>query len=221
MARTRSDSIQSTLGPALRVATNWYRSLAYLGEDFEFQQQDEPQPLPAPKEAASANTAHQPELLVEKPSSDACFVAQPLSNVGVNIALPEGNVPDDIAVQCAATAPANFDARLAHGWAMTEQHWSATGLVHRPLYFEEVNAERYGYTPSYAFQPLISAVRFSASTLALPYKMVVDPPRSCIYTLGNYRPGSCAPRRWHRLSLQVGAGVFEAAVIVGLVALVP
>ncbi len=235
-ARTRSDSIQSTfqstLEPALRVAAKWRTNITLLKENLQAQQpevsQEIPQQLPAPpeEEPAPVSTPPEPELLVEtlpveRPHRDACFLAQPLSTVGVNIALPEGNIPNDVAVQCAATTPAMFDARLAEGWAITEQHWSATGLRHRPLYFEEINAERYGYTPSYALQPLISAVRFSASTLALPYKMVVDPPRSCVYTLGQYRPGSCAPRRWHRLPLKVGAGVFEAVVVVGLVALVP
>ncbi len=143
------------------------------------------------------------------------------SELTVNIMLPAGSLPENVAVRRVATSPARGDSRLAGRWAMTEHHWSATCLRHRPLYFEEVNLERYGYTPSYTFQPLISAARFFATIPALPYKMVLERPRQCIYTLGHYRPGSCAPRHWHRLPVRAGAGLVEASIVVGLVFLIP
>ncbi len=155
------------------------------------------------------------------PSQISCYVAPALSSLTVNISLPAGKLPQNIADDCAATTPRVGDPRLDSMWAMTEHHWSATGMHHRPLYFEETGAERYGYTPSYTFQPVISAARFFFTISALPYKMVVERPSQCIYTLGHYRPGSSAPRRWHRLPLRVSAGVAEAALIVGLVFLIP
>jgi len=94
-------------------------------------------------------------------------------------------------------------------------------MHHRPLYFEEINAERYGYTVCQALQPVISAARFFGTIPALPYKMVVDCPRDCIYTLGYYRPGSCAPRRWNRLPMQLTAGVVETGFIAAMILLIP
>lgn len=117
------------------------------------------------------------------------------SDLAVDISLPSGNLPSNKAAARAASMPVQGDSRLAGRWAMTDLRWSATCMRHRPLYFEEVNLERYGYTPSYTFQPLISAARFFATIPALPYKMVVERPRRCTYTLGHYRPGNCAPRR--------------------------
>ncbi len=94
-------------------------------------------------------------------------------------------------------------------------------MRHRPLYFEEVNAERYGYTPGYCIQPLVSAGHFFATIPTLPYQMFAQPPCECIYTLGHYRPGSCAGYRPSRWPMHLGAGIAEAAVIVALVALIP
>jgi len=155
------------------------------------------------------------------PTGPACYVAPPLSTLTVDVALPAGTLPENIAAKCAATTPPVLDRRLADAWATTDYHWSAAGMCHRPLYFEEINAERYGYTPSYVFQPVLSAVRFFFTIPALPYKMMIERPRRCSYTLGHYRPGSCAPRRWHRLPLRISVGVAEAAVVVGLVFLIP
>ncbi len=150
-----------------------------------------------------------------------CFSAKPLNSVGIEIGLPAGDLPANIAAQCAAELPFAGDTRLECGWNVFEFHWSATCLCHRPLYFEEVNAERYGYTPSLVLQPLISAGHFFLTIPALPYKMVVERPCDCIYTLGHYQPGSCAPRRWNRLPLRAGAALVEVGAIAGLILLIP
>ena len=152
---------------------------------------------------------------------DPCFVSGPISSATVNIAPPEGAMPENVALKCLDEIANTPDPRMIGGWAAFEKHWAATGFCHRPLYFEEVNAERYGYTPGYSIQPFVSAGRFLATIPALPYLMVAHPPCECIYTLGHYRPGSCAPYRNHRLPGIVGAGVIEAAMVVGLVALIP
>ncbi|NOY41844.1 MAG: hypothetical protein GXP26_08415 [Planctomycetes bacterium] len=150
-----------------------------------------------------------------------CHLGPALSTLSTNIALPAGTLPTDFAAKCAATQRPIVDRRIQGDWAMTNQHWSATCLRHRPLYFEEINAERYGYTASYCLQPLISAGRFFLTIPALPYKMAVDRPHSCSYTLGHYRPGSCAPRRWHRMPLKATGSIVEAGVVLGLILLIP
>ena len=121
-----------------------------------------------------------------------CFVAPPLSAITANIrALPAGELPADRARECATGY--TLDPRLDFGWNHSDVHWSATCLCHKPLYFEEINAERYGYTVSRVLQPVISAGHFFFTIPALPYKMVVDRPCDCIYTLGHYRPGRLRP----------------------------
>jgi hypothetical protein len=71
--------------------------------------------------------------------------------------------------------------------------WKASGLCHKPLYFEEVQLERYGHTPGPIAEPFVSGAHFFANIALLPYKMGISPPHECEYALGYYRPGSCAP----------------------------
>lgn len=85
-------------------------------------------------------------------------------------------------------------------WYLMVETWEAPAFAHRPLYFEEVNLERYGhYAPR--CQPVLSAAHFAASLVSLPYQMYVYRRCEPIYTLGHYRPGSCNPHQIHHLPI--------------------
>ena len=86
-----------------------------------------------------------------------------------------------------------LDPHTLRNWSPTTFTWKASGLCHKPLYFEDVQLERYGHSHGPYLQPIISGAHFFLSIPALPYYMGVYPPGECIYTLGYYRPGSCAP----------------------------
>jgi len=81
-------------------------------------------------------------------------------------------------------------------WGLLEYQWEAPAFCYNPLYFEEVNAERYGNTFG-CWQPWVSAGQYYASIGLLPLKMLVEPPHDCEYYLGHYRPGRCVPFQWH------------------------
>jgi len=217
---------------AQRLAAKWQTSLMVLGADEVGEIFAQKNDLPNPDAQAGTLTGADNLLGAEGENGDdsaspaeeeaiSCYVAPPLSAVRTNISLPAGKLPDNAFAKCAEQMPPANDTRLAGGWAMMGYHWSATCFHHRPLYFEEINAERYGYTPSYLFQPLISAGRFFATIPALPYKMTLDCPRDCVYSLGHYRPGSCNPRRPQRLPLRIGASVMQAGAIAGLILIFP
>ena len=72
-------------------------------------------------------------------------------------------------------------------------------MCYGPLYFEETNLERYGYSQIYLrpVQPLVSSAHFYGAAFTLPCLLVAEPPQECVYTLGEYRPGSCVPFRWN------------------------
>jgi len=106
-------------------------------------------------------------------------------------------------------------------WAATTFAWKASGLCHKPLYFEDVQLERYGHSAGPLLQPLASAAHFFVLVPALPYSMGLEPPAECIYTLGYYRPGSCAPYMLDPIPLSVRAGLAEAGVVTGLVFIIP
>ena len=88
--------------------------------------------------------------------------------------------------------------------------WKATGTCHKPLYFEDVQLERYGHSWNPVVQPFMSAAHFFVSVPLLPYKMGLNPPNECMYTLGYYRPGSCAPYMIEPIPLSLRAAAFEA-----------
>ena len=99
--------------------------------------------------------------------------------------------------------------------------WTASALCHKPLYFEEVQLERYGHTAGPIKQPILSGAHFFFNIAALPYKMAINPPMECQYPLGYYRPGDCAP--WHipPIPLSLRGAAAEAGVWVGGIFLVP
>ena len=55
----------------------------------------------------------------------------------------------------------------------------------------------------------------------LPYKMGLELPDECMYTLGYYRPGDCAPYMLDPLPVSIRAGLFEAGAWVGGAAIIP
>jgi hypothetical protein len=99
--------------------------------------------------------------------------------------------------------------------------WKASDLCHKPMYFEEVNLERYGHTAGPVLQPVVSSAHFFANIAVLPYKMGVHTPRECQYALGYYRPGDCAPWIVPPVPISLRGGLSQAAVMTGMFWLIP
>ncbi len=158
---------------------------------------------------------------IPTPSAELTENERPISEIEVkegeetNVPLNEarewldaqGRLPDDILKR--------------DRWAGCLYEWEASLLCHRPLYFEEINAERYGYTCHPICQPLVSGAHFFATVPILPYKMALDAPRRPIYTLGYYRPGSVAPYQFHRLPLRPKAALSAVGIATGLIFAIP
>jgi hypothetical protein len=106
-------------------------------------------------------------------------------------------------------------------WEPTTMTWKASGNCHKPLYFEEVQLERYGHTAGPIRQPVISGAHFFLNLVSLPYQAGINPPSECRYALGYYRPGNCAPWLVPPIPLSVRGGLWQAGVMVGGVALIP
>jgi hypothetical protein len=117
----------------------------------------------------------------------------------------------------AIPVPEEFVPLAPRDWAPNRKVWSASGLCHTPLYFQDAALERYGQTAeqyvgplgrflSYPLddptqsnqrnqiaQPFFSMGLFAAQIALLPYNMLVDPPWEAEYDLGYYRPGDRVP----------------------------
>lgn len=92
---------------------------------------------------------------------------------------------------------------VERNWQSQTFTWTATSLCHKPLYFENIQLERYGHSAGPILQPLQSTVHFFRSFVTLPVHMTLNPPRECQYALGYYRPGNCAPWLVPRLPFNV------------------
>lgn len=117
--------------------------------------------------------------------------------------------------------PSPLPDRMTQAWPETTMTWKASALCHKPLYFEQTHLERYGHTTGPLTQPIVSAGHFYLMMPILPYQLALWPPYECIYPLGHYRPGSCAPYYLDPIPLSIRAGLAEAGAWVGGVFLVP
>lgn len=137
-----------------------------------------------------------------------------LSNIRLSAAPPLGSPPvenplhdvDDIDVADAVGAGRHEPKCVA---------WVPPALSHKPVYFEEVGAERYGQTRSPALQPVISGGKFLANAAILPYKLGVDSPHRVAYDVGLPRPGSPAPGVRETLPFSLKGMLYQGAASTG------
>ena len=154
----------------------------------------------------------------EAPSLDPPTERTPTAS----IAPPAGTLPANLAAARFAqagqiVAPVNEN----RDWPTLSYSWEASAVAHNPLYFEDANLERYGYSRG-ILQPLISGGRFFTTVVFLPYKLVAYPPGELIYPLGYARPGDPAPPRLREIEpIKLSAATVEAAFVVGMVILLP
>jgi hypothetical protein len=112
-------------------------------------------------------------------------------------------------------------ALATRDWMPSTYYFHASALCHKPLYFEEVQLERYGHTAGPFRQPFISGAHFFLNIAALPYNMGINPPKECQYALGYYRPGSCAPWMIPPVPLSLRGAAAEVGAVLGGVYLIP
>lgn len=99
--------------------------------------------------------------------------------------------------------------------------WEASNFAYNPLYFEDPSLERYGHAfPDYV-QPFVSVGKFGAQLMGLPYQTAIDPVHKCVYPLGWYMPGECAPKLCYQVPWNAEAAGVEAGVAAGLIFLIP
>jgi hypothetical protein len=155
------------------------------------------------EEAAQSQESCEEEL--------AALKADRISTVDLSIRI-DGVPGEDFPYEC----PLGDDTLQPRVWPEITYTWKASALCHKPLYYEDVQLERYGHSwPRFA-QPLVSGAHFFGSTAILPYKMGLQTPNECVYALGHYRPGSCAPYYIEALPFTWRAAAFQAGVVTGI-----
>jgi hypothetical protein len=85
------------------------------------------------------------------------------------------------------------DARDYGLWSDASVLWDSPAFCHNPLYFEQVNLERYGIGYNRPVNAIVSGSRFFIDASLLPIRILQTPHNSCSCTLGYLRPGNCNP----------------------------
>ena len=140
-----------------------------------------------------------------------------LANIDLNINI-SGVEGKEFPCECEFGLDETFEGRH---WACVTYTWKASGLCHKPLYFEQVAVERYGHSAPTIVQDVLCGVHFFATLPALPYAIGLCPPDECQYSLGYYRPGNCAPYLIDPIPFSMRAGLFQAGAIVGGILIIP
>jgi hypothetical protein len=143
--------------------------------------------------------------------------ARTLDQVDLSIVVA-GDPGQDFPVECSIDDGTWHEGRC---WCETTYMWKASALCHKPLYFEDEALERYGHSWGPCVDPFVSGAHFFCKLPVLPYCMGLTPPNECMYALGHYRPGNCAPYMCDPIPLSCRGAIFQAGAVVGAVAIIP
>ncbi len=225
---------QAVMASAFADESASVEAIASVGESSESREvaaADEvskPANQEAAERASAAGQAEREQVsAAEKPGGGPAglgFDQRPITSLTVNIAAKAGELPNNLGRDSLARIEMKRpEAVLLRHWPLLSCEWEAPALAYRPLYFEEVNLERHGYGLKYlrAAQPIISAGQFFTTVPILPYKMLAEPARTPVYTLGHDRPGSNVPYRPVLPPLSISGSAVEAGVAAGLIFAIP
>jgi hypothetical protein len=138
---------------------------------------------------------------------------KPINQISHRIAAEPGLFPQECAL-----SDYPFQARNFRPITFT---WKAAALCSKPLYFQQPKLERYGHTFGPVLTPIISIGHFFVMVPCLPYNMGMEPPWECVYPLGWYRPGDCAPYTLGPLPLSLRGAATQGVITTGLWFLFP
>ncbi|MDX1928205.1 MAG: hypothetical protein SFV81_16880 [Pirellulaceae bacterium] len=168
--------------------------------------------LPQQGEASPSDTANADDAEVQQQEAeeadaktdkqDASKGITPVQSAGLRLSIDPVNIatttigtgvlPEDMAAKRAAPTSALLDGQ-ARGIVAQQVNWRPAAICHLPLYFEDAMLERHGHVRWGHAQPIVSGAKFLATMPLLPYIKTLHPPLEPRYTLGHFRPGSCAP----------------------------
>jgi hypothetical protein len=117
--------------------------------------------------------------------------------------------------------PLESEPYIGRHFSQTCFQWKASAVCTKAAYFENVKLSRYGHSVCPTLEPIISGAKFFTTIPLLPYKAGLTPPNECVYTLGHYRVGNCAPQTLDPLPISVRAILFEGAAVAGAIAIIP
>jgi len=118
---------------------------------------------------------------------------RPLKLVPASIRTKPGDEPADYAfAHFSGMPPTVHPLGMTRGWSPISYGWDSPALYYQPVYFEEINEERYGIHCG-LLTPIASFGRFFGRFPLLPYMLITQPFCEVRYTMGFERPNNCVP----------------------------
>lgn len=153
---------------------------------------------------------------------------RPIGQISIDVrSKPKGtsnDLPEDLAQQTTGNVPTVVAARADEMYS-EPMYAAALDRAHefpyQPLYFEEINLERYGRSNCGVLQPAASGLRFFATIPSLPYAMTVHKPNQTYHWRWPYEAGWGAPRVRELRPLELKPSLVQAAAVSGLIFVVP
>jgi len=140
-----------------------------------------------------------PPAARERPKRDDGI--KPMRALGVDIGIPAALTPPEVSIPLSRNQPVPpRNPQPDVSWFSGAPYGPSLNFCYRPLYFEESNLERYGWSAG-VMQPLVSAAHFYGNVALLPCRLAKGHARICTYHDHQSRPGAPAPRErsWLRL----------------------
>ena len=106
-------------------------------------------------------------------------------------------------------------------WDGSLAGWTSPEFYTRPLYFEQMNFERYETLAPAWTRPMLSYTQFMATIPVLPYKMGTIGPRDQVYTVGHYPYGQVAPVHSHWGTPTRRGMLLQGVATTGLIFFIP
>lgn len=217
--------VASPLGRLLSVTVLWLAcSMVHANDPVTAE------PVPPSPTSEASGTVPTSTFPVEKLWQD-----RPLGSLKATLKPTTGDLPTNVA------APRLAEGGVFHHsfgdsrpWMLASYEWDAPATRHLPLFFEEPNLERLGYTnrcylrsrgtgprTAECLQPLVSGLHFFGSIPFVPYIWGYQSGCEPVYTLGVDHPGSPVCHRKHHIPLSLRGSLYEAGFVTGLVFLIP
>ncbi|TWT57345.1 hypothetical protein KOR42_07050 [Thalassoglobus neptunius] len=144
-----------------------------------------------------------------------------LSQISLDITPPQGSLPENRAeVLFAGINGRAHPPATSRNWSATTEYWNASLLNHQPLYFEDSNLERHGFSHGIC-QPVFSGVRFLGTVPILPYLIGANPSYETVYTLGETQPGDHACYTCEYPPFSLRGATAQGLATAGLILLIP
>jgi hypothetical protein len=117
-------------------------------------------------------------------------------------------------------APVSRETYPGRHWPPQTELAEPNYVCHRRLLFEDLNTERYGWDFGIV-QPVISAAKFYADVVTLPYHLGTAPCRCYECSAGLCLPGDPVPYLCYPPELSLTGAIAEGGAIAGVLAIFP